>query len=56
MDAIAKKAKEQGVWVEPTDPVVAKDILKSVDLSGVIPLLNYYFIATYVFGEFIEVF
>jgi len=40
MDAIAKKAEEQGIWVETTDPVVAKDILNRVDLSDIIPMVT----------------
>jgi len=31
------KAIEQNVWVDPTDPVVAKNVLERVDLSEVIP-------------------
>jgi len=37
MEAIVMKAIEQNVWVDPTDPVVAKNVLERVDLSEVIP-------------------
>jgi len=37
MEAIITRAKEQGVWVETTDPIVAKRILNDVDLSDFIP-------------------
>ena len=33
MEAIVKKAVEQGWWEEPVDPVVMKNILNRVDLS-----------------------
>ena len=37
MEAIVQKAVEQNVWQEPTDSSVAKEILRNVDLSGIIP-------------------
>jgi len=36
MEAILKKAEEQGVWEEPTDPTVAKEILNRIDFSDII--------------------
>jgi len=38
MEAILKEAQKQGVWEETTDPAKAKDILKHVDLSGILPV------------------
>jgi len=37
MEAIIQKAEEQGIWVKPTNCIVAKQILNSVDLSEIIP-------------------